>query len=154
TRAKAASADVTLDSPEASPIAFNIDKHYYTAVKIEDIASVQSKHELRSIFRGAHAEAVPRHIDTDVLGLYGSAGNTVSGGSAVDDADILQVVAYFDTNKAPGSQRHGIIGANTKNDLLNVNKYVAYDQTGKTGKAVDGSDGMVTEIYNMSLHMS
>jgi len=72
----------------------------------------------------------------------------------VDDADILQVVAYFDVNKAPGSQRHGIIGANSKNDLLNVNKYVAYDQTGKTGKAVDGSDGMVTEIYNMSLHMS
>lgn len=153
-RAKSASTDVTFDSPEGSPITINIDKHYYSAVKIEDIASVQSSYELRSMFQGAQSEAVARQIDTDVLGLYGSSGNTVSAGTAVDDADILQVVAYFDTNKAPMSQRRGIIGANSKNDLLNVNKYVAYDQTGKTGKAVDGSDGLVSELYNMAIYMS
>jgi hypothetical protein len=153
-RAKAASTDVTFDSPEAAPITIAIDKHYYSAVKIEDIASVQSKYELRSMFQEAQAEAVARQIDTDVLGLYGSSGNTVTGGAAVDDADILQVVAYFDVNKAPMSQRKGIIGANTKNDLLNVNKYVAYDQTGKEGKATDGSDGLVSSLYNMDIYMS
>lgn len=153
-RAKAASTDVTFDSPEAAAITINIDKHYYSAVKIEDIAKVQSSYELKSMFHEAQSEAVARQVDTDVLALYASAGNTVTAGAAVDDADILQVVAYFDTNNAPPSQRRGIIGANTKNDLLNVNKYVAYDQTGKTGKAVDGSDGMVNQIYNMDIYMS
>ena len=51
-------------------------------------------------------------------------------------------------------ERNGIIGAYTKNDLLGVNKYVAYDQTGKTGKAVDGSGGLVGSVYGMNLYMS
>lgn len=153
-RAKAASTDVTYDSPEAAPITINIDKHYYSAVKIEDIAAVQSSYDLKSMFQDAQTEAVARQIDTDVLGLYGSASNTVTGGATVDDADILAVVAYLDAANVPMSERRGIIGPNTKNDLLNVNKYVAYDQTGKTGKAVDGSDGLVSTLYNMDLYMS
>lgn len=153
-RAKSASTDVTYDSPEDAPITINIDKHYYSAVKIEDIAAVQSTPDLKAMFQEAQTEAVARQIDTDVLGLYGSASNTVTGGATIDDADILQVVAYFDGANVPMSMRRGIIGPNTKNDLLNVNKYVAYDQTGKTGKAVDGSDGMVTQLYNMNIYMS
>jgi hypothetical protein len=154
-RAKAASTDVVYDSPEGAPVTIAIDKHYYSAVKIEDIAAVQSSYELKSMFQEAQAEAVARQIDTDVLGLYGSAGNTVAAGAAVDDADILQVVNYFDTNNVPMSGRRGIIGANTKNDLLNVNKYVAYDQTGKTGVAVaDNSDNFFTSLYNMDIYMS
>jgi hypothetical protein len=153
-RAKSASTAVTYDSPEAAAVTVNIDKHYYSAVLIEDIAKVQSSFELRSIFQDAQAEAVARQIDTDVLGLYASAGTTVTGGAAVDDADILAVVAALDTNNVPQSERRGIIGANTKNDLLNVNKYVAYDQTGKTGRAVDGSSGLVASLYGMDIYMS
>lgn len=153
-RAKAASTDVTFDSPEAAPITIAIDKHYYSAVKIEDIAKVQSSYDLKSMFHDAQSEAVARQIDTDVLGLYGSATNSVTAGTSVDDADILQVVAYLDSNNVPMSERRGIIGPNSKNDLLNVNKYVAYDQTGKIGKAVDGSNGLIASLYNMDLYMS
>jgi len=81
-RAKAASTDVTFDSPEAAPITINIDKHYYSAVRIEDIAQVQASTDLKGMFQGAQAEAVARQIDTDVLGLYSGAGNTVTGGAA------------------------------------------------------------------------
>lgn len=153
-RAKAASTDITFDSPEGTPITINIDKHYYSAVKIEDIAAVQSSYDLKNMFHEAQTEAVARQIDTDVLALYASATNTVTGGATIDDADILAVVAYFDANNVPLSGRRGIIGPNSKNDLLNVNKYVAYDQTGKTGKAVDGSDGLVSQLYNMDIYMS
>jgi hypothetical protein len=52
------------------------------------------------------------------------------------------------------SLRRGIIGHNTKADLLAINKYVAYDQTGKTGKAVDGTDGLVGSLYGMDLYHS
>lgn len=153
-RSKTASTDITYDSPEGTPVAIDIDKHYYSGVKIEDIAAVQSSYDLKSLFHEAQSEAVARQIDTDVLATYASAGTTVSGGAAVGDAAVLSVVAAFDVSKTPLSQRRGIIGANTKNDLLNVNKYVAYDQTGKTGKAVDGSDGLVASLYGMDLFMS
>lgn len=153
-RAKAASTDVTFDSPDGTAIAHNIDKHYYVAVKIEDIAKVQSNYDLKTAFQDRMSEGVARQIDTDGMALYASAGSTVSGGAAVDDADILAVVTDFDEANTPQDMRRGIIGHNTKADLLGINKYVAYDQTGKTGKAVDGSSGLVGSVYGMDLHHS
>ena len=153
-RAKSASTDVTYDSPDGTAIALSIDKHYYVAVKIEDIAKVQSKGDLKSAFQERMAEGVARQIDTDLMALYSGAGATVTGGATVDDADILSVVYNFDNANTPQDMRRGVIGHNTKADLLAINKYVAYDQTGKTGKAVDGSDGLVGSVYGMDLYHS
>lgn len=153
-RAKAASTNVTYDSPEGTPIQLNIDKHYYVAVLIEDIAKVQSNYELASVFKERMAEGVARQIDTDLMTLYTGAGTSVTGGAAVDDADILSVVYAFDNANTPQAMRRGILGHNSKADLLAINKYVAYDQTGKTGKAVDGSDGLVGSLYGMDLYHS
>lgn len=153
-RAKAASTAVTYDSPEGTAIAHNIDKHYYVAMLIEDIAKVQSNYDLKSAFQQRLAEGVARQIDTDLMSLYGSVGSTVSGGAVVDDADILSIVTNFDSANTPQNLRRGIIGHNTKADLLGINKYVAYDQTGKTGKAVDGSSGLVGSVYGIDLYHS
>ncbi len=153
-RAKAASTNITYDVPDGSPVSINIDKHYYVGVLIEDIAKVQSSYDLKSVFQERMSEALARQVDTDLMALYASAGTSVSGGAAVDDADILAVVAAFDTANTPATQRYGIIGHNTKTDLLGINKYVAYDQTGKTGKAVDGSVDFTGSIYGMELYHS
>lgn len=153
-RAKAASTAITYDSPEGSPVTLNIDKHYYIGVLIEDIAKVQSSYDLKSAFQTRMAEALARQIDTDLMGLYASAGTTVAGGASVDDADILAVVTAFDVANTPSSGRRGIIGHNTKADLLGVNKYVAYDQTGNTGKAVDGSEDLTGSLYGMDIYHS
>lgn len=153
-RAKSASTAITYDVPNGAPITLNIDKHYYSAVLIEDIAKIQSNFDLKAAFQTRMSEAVARQIDTDMLSLYGSAGTSVSGGAAVDDADILSVVTALDAANTPQSERRGVIGHYTKADLLGINKYVAYDQTGKSGKAVDGSDGLVGSVYGMDLYMS
>lgn len=153
-RAKAASTNVTYDVPNGAPILLNIDKHYYVAVLIEDILKVQSNYELKSVFQQRMAEGLARQLDTDLMGLYVSAGTAVTGGAAVDDADILAVVTAFDSGNTPSSQRRGVIGHNTKADLLGVNKYVAYDQTGKPGKAVDGSTDWTASLYGMDLFHS
>jgi hypothetical protein len=153
-RAKAASTDVTFDSPDGTAVAHAIDKHYYTAAKIEDIAEVLSSYDLKSAFQSRLMEGVARQIDTDLMNLYSGAGATVTGGAVIDDADILSVVYNLDNGNVPQSQRYGIIGHNTKTDLLGINKYTAYDQTGKTGKAVDGTDGLVGSVYGMDLYHS
>lgn len=153
-RAKSASTNITYDSPEGSPIAINIDKHYYVGVLLEDITKVQSNYDLQSAFKTRMAEALARQLDTDLMALYASAGTTVAGGAAVDDADILSVVAAFDAANTPQEMRRGVIGHNTKADLLGINKYNAYDQTGKTGKAVDGTSGLVGSVYGIDLYHS
>lgn len=153
-RAKSASTQVTFDSPDGTAIAHAIDKHYYSAVLIEDIAKIQSNYDLKAAFQQRMAEALARQIDTDLHALYSGVGSTVSAGAAVDDADIISVVATFDAANTPQSERRGVVGNNTKADLLGVNKYVAYDQTGKTGKAVDGSTGLIGSVYGMDLYHS
>lgn len=153
-RAKSASTDITYDSPEGAPVVLNIDKHYYVGVKIEDIAKVQSNYDLKSAFMERMSEALARQIDTDILALYASAGTSVSGGAAIDDADIISVVSALDAANTPMELRRGIVGTYTKGDLLGVNKYVAYDQTGKTGKAVDGTDGLIGSVYGIDLYFS
>ena len=153
-RAKSASTNITYDSPEGAAVAHNIDKHYYVGVLIEDIAKIQSNYDLKSAFQERMAEALARQLDTDLHALYASAGTTVSFGAAADDADVISIVAAFDAANTPQSGRRGVIGHNTKADLLGVNKYTAYDQTGKTGKAVDGSEGLVGSIYGMELYHS
>lgn len=153
-RVKAASTAVTYDSPDGTAIVLNIDKHYYIAVLIEDIAKIQSNYDLRSAFQQRMAEALARQVDTDLHALYASSGTQVSGGAVVDDADILAVVAALDAANTPQAERRGVIGHYTKQDLLGINKYVAYDQTGRTGKAVDGSDGLVGSLYGMDIYHS
>jgi hypothetical protein len=100
------------------------------------------------------AEGLARQIDTDLMALYASAGTTVAGGAAIDDADVLAIVTAFDTANTPMNGRRGIVGANSKADLFGVNKYSAYDQTGKTGKAVDGNGDLFASLYGMDLHYS
>lgn len=153
-RAKTASTAITYDSPEGAPVTLNIDKHYYVGVLIEDIAAVQSNYDLKAAFQVRMAEALARQIDTDLMGLYASAGTTVAGGATVDDADMLAIVTAFDVGNTPSSLRRGIIGHNTKADLLGINKYTAYDQTGKTGKAVDGSEDLTGSVYGIDLYHS
>jgi hypothetical protein len=153
-RAKSASTDITYDSPDGTAIAHSINKHYYSATKVEDIAKVLSQYDLQAAFKERQTEAVARQIDTDLMTLYTGAGTSVSGGANIDDADILSVVYSFDNNNVPQSLRRGVVGHNTKTDLLGINKYVAYDSTGKTGKAVDGSDGLVGSLYGMDIYHS
>jgi hypothetical protein len=156
-RAKSASTAITYDVPNGAPITLNIDKHYYSAVLIEDIAKIQSNYELKSIFQQRMAESLARQVDTDLHALYASTGTDVSAGASVDDADILSVVYTFDVNNVPQSLRRGVLGHNSKTDLLGVNKYVAYDQTGKQGVAVGGDNGsslLLGSIYNMDLYHS
>lgn len=153
-RAKAASTAITYDSPEGAPVTLNIDKHYYVGVLIEDIAKIQASYDLRAAFQERMAEALARQVDTDLMTLYTGAGTTVSGGAAVDDADFLAVVTAFDVANTPASQRYGIIGHNTKADLLGVNKYTTYENTGKTGEAVNGSLDFNGTIYGIGLYHS
>ena len=154
-RAKSASTDITFDSPEGSPIALNIDKHYYVGVKIEDIAKVQSMYDLKAAFMSRMAEGLARQIDTDVLTVaYSNATTVVSGGATIDDADMIAIVNALDLYNTPLDMRRGVIGINTKSDLLGVNKYSAYDQTGKTGLAVDKSGGLIANVYDMDIYFS
>lgn len=152
-RDKAAGTPVTYDANTETEIELTINKHKYLAFTIEDIVKVQSKYNLQEAYRVAQKEAVARAIDTDLASLHASAGTNVSGGATVDDADILAVILALDLANVPQTQRVGIVGSKVMGDLRNVNKYSAYDQTGKTGLAAS-QGALVSHVYGMDIYMS
>jgi len=152
-RDKVAGTPVVYDANVETEIELTINKHKYLAFILEDITKIQANYNLQELYRGAQKEAIARAIDTDIGALHASAGTNVAGGATVDDADILAVVAALDLANVPQTDRAGIVGAKTMGDLRAVNKYAAYDQTGKTGTAVSDNPN-VPMVYGMDLYMS
>lgn len=152
-RDKSAGTAVTYDNNTETEIELTINKHKYLAIIIEDIVKVQSMYAVAEAYREAQKEAVARAMDTDLASLHASAGTNVSGGATVDDADMLSVILALDLANVPQTGRSGVVGAKVMGDFRNINKYVAYDQTGKTGLAVD-KDNIIGNVYNTDLYMS
>jgi hypothetical protein len=152
-RDKVAGTPVVYDANVETEIELTINKHKYLAFILEDITKIQANYNLQEMYRGAQKEAIARAVDTDIGSLHASAGTNVAGGATVDDADILAVVAALDLANVPQTDRAGIVGAKTMGDLRAVNKYAAYDQTGKTGTAVSDNPN-IPKVYGMDLYMS
>lgn len=152
-RDKVGGTAVTYDANTETEIELTINKHKYLAFTIEDIVKVQSNYNLQEAYRGAQKEALARAIDTDIASLHASAGTNVAAGATVDDADVLSVVLALDLANVPPTDRAGIVAAKPMNDLRGVNKYVAYDQTGKTGLAASNG-AQIPSVYGMDLYMT
>lgn len=152
-RDKASGTNVTYDANTETEIELTINKHKYLAFLIEDIVKVQSHYDLAAAYREAQTEAVMRAIDTDLGSVHASAGTNVSGGATADDADILSVVLALDLANVPQTERSGVVHSKVMGDLRNVNKYVAYDQTGNKGLAVSGK-AHIPNVYGIDLYMS
>ena len=152
-RDKVADTAVTYDANTETEIELTINKHKYLAFIIEDIVKVQTHYAIQEAYRGAQKEAVVRAMDTDLADLHASAGTNVSGGATADDADMLAIVLALDLANVPQTGRSGVVGAKVMGDLRAVNKYVAYDQTGKDGVAVR-KDNLIANVYNTDIYMS
>lgn len=152
-RDKTAGTAVTYDANTETEIVLTINKHKYLAFLIEDIVKVQANYNLQEAYRGAQTEAVSRAVDTDLASVHASAGTNVAAGAVCDDADVLAAVLALDLANTPQTERTGIFAAKPMNDLRSVNKYVAYDQTGKTGLAASGQS-LIANVYGIDMFMS
>lgn len=152
-RDKTAGTAVTFDANTETEIVLTINKHKYLAFLIEDIVKVQANYSLQDAYRGAQTEALGRAVDTDLASVHASAGTNVAGGATVDDADMLSAVLALDLANTPQTERSGIFAVKPMNDLRGVNKYVAYDQTGKTGLAVS-NQSLIANVYGIDMFMS
>lgn len=152
-RSKSASSNVTFDANTETEVTMSINKHKYFAFLIEDLTKLQAFPNLQALYRNRGKEAVLRALDSDLAGLHASAGTNVSGGATVDDADFLSAISALDAGNVPQTQRSAIVGYKVMNDLRSVNKYTAYDQTGKTGLAAS-QGALVSSVYGVDIYMS
>lgn len=143
---------VTYDTNTEGEFTLTIATQKYSAFILEDIAKIQSKADLRGVYTKESGRSVAEAIDDDLVGLYSGLSQSVSGGAALDDTDVLFGTATLDGQNVPAGDRHFVVHSEGIEDLRAVNKFVAYDQTGMKGVAV--TDGTIAKIYNTEVVMS
>lgn len=150
--AKSAGTDMTFTANTEGVVDIAIDQHYYAAVKIEDIAKIQAKANLMSEYTDAIGYAVAKKMDATLAALAASLSQTTgAANTAITDAVILSSIVYLDNANSPFTNRHFIMKPAAKKDILSLDKFVLFQNTG----AVNGSSRVMTgnlgEIYGIEV---
>lgn len=150
--AKTAGTDMTFTANTEGVVDIAIDQHYYAAVKIEDIAKIQAQANLMSEYTTAIGYAVAKKMDATLAALAaGFSQTTGTTNTAITDAVILSSIQYLDEANAPFTNRHFIIKPAAKKDILSLDKFVLFQNTG----AVNGSsrvlNGQLGEVYGVEI---
>lgn len=151
---KSAGSDISYESNTENAITINIDQHKYSAFLLEDITRIQSRYDLRSLYTKEASRALAEAVDSALLGLYSGLSQSVSGGSGIDDTNIISAVTTLDGNDVPRDDRAFVIHSEAMADLLAVDKFTLYDNTGEKGVAAGGKRGRVANVYGTDIYMS
>ena len=167
--AKAANTDVNFETITEGKFDLVIDKHYYAAFKLEDIAKIQSRVDLRAKYTEKVGYALAKQVDTDLLGLYSGLSQSVgSAGTAITDEVLLSGILLLDQADVPAGDRSLVIAPSQMKALLLIDKFVRADAVGYlasmspivTGALARGSfdptkvKGYFGQIYGISIYVS
>lgn len=150
--AKSAGSDVSSTANTETEVQIAIDQHWYTSVKIEDIAKIQAKADLMAEYTNAIGYGVSKKMDGTLAALAASLSQTTgAANTAITDAVILRSIQYLDDANAPLTNRHFVIKPSAKKDILSLDKFVLFQNTG----AVNGSsrvlNGNIGEVYGVEV---
>ena len=129
--------DVVPTAVTETSVTINIDKWYYAAVKVEDMASVQANYDLRSLYSEKIGYGVAKQVDTDVLALYTGLTNTDVGayGTDIDDATIVAALLALNLNDVPMEDRAFIVSPYQIASIMKIDKFVRADILGQVQSA-------------------
>lgn len=135
--AKAIDTDVVPSAVTETAITININKWYYAAVKVEDMASVQANYDLRSLYSEKIGYGVAKQVDSDVLGLYTGLTTTDVGsyGNDIDDATIVQALLTLNLGDVPMEDRAFIVSPYQIASIMKIDKFVRADVLGQVQSA-------------------
>lgn len=149
---KSASQDVTYTANTESTLPINIDQHWYTAVKVEDITALQSKTDLMAKYTGKCGYGLGLKMDGTLTALYANLSHNVGDGNTnITDANLISAIAYLDLAEAPGYDRAFVIDGYGIADLRGIDKFTRYDALG-TGKAI--TDAKLGSFYGIPYYVS
>lgn len=137
-----------------SEATITVDKEYAVPFRITDKLSDQEKYDAAAEYAKKAGYALAEQMDSDILAKYSDASNYVGDGStAISKANILLGQRYLDSGNVPKGDRHFIVDAYGRQDLLNIDDFVKYDSTGKVAPAVNGTNG-IGSLYDFTVHFS
>lgn len=149
--AKSRGVDVVPSAATEAEFTLTVDKHFYAAKDIEDLAKVQSAYDLRGTYTEALGYGISKKIDTDILELATGFSQTVGTGAvALTDANLLTGIQYLDDADAPESDRSFIVKPSVKKDILGLDKFVLYQNSNRERV----NTGQIGEVYGVEVAIS
>lgn len=167
--AKAEDTDVVFETITEGKFDLVINKHYYSAFKVEDIVKIQSIVDLRAKYAEKVGYALAKQVDSDLLGLYSGLSQEVgSAGVDITDANLRTAIQYLDDADAPAGERSLVIKPSQMNAMLALDRFTRADAVGYlaamspivTGKLQGGSfdptkvKGYFGQAYGVSIYVS
>ena len=168
---KAASTDVTFEAPTEGEFTMSINKHKYSAFKLEDIVATQAAYDLRSEYTKSAGYAIAKRIDTDILSKATSfsrrrvphatddlaawdptASTNTGNGDNLDDAAILGAIELLDVQDVPDDDRAFVIHPAQKRILLGISRFTEYQMIGPGGMPI--RSGVFGEVYGIPVYVS
>jgi N4-gp56 family major capsid protein len=156
---------VTIQAIAEGKIDILLDQHKEVSFLLEDFVKLQSRYDLRKPYVQKAGYALAKTLDTALLALLdsavgsnykviGSDGNTAyAAGNEADltDAGIRRIIRKLDDNNVPEEGRFAILPPSQKQALLGIDKFVLYQNVGRTTEIQKGLFG---EIYGIKFHIS
>ena len=150
---KTANTEVTLQDPGDTDDSLTINKHKETSYMIED--------RLRKVALGTYLDfyskkagyAIAKAIDTDILAEYANAATIVGDAStAITRENIVRAIFNLNDADVPMEDRAFVIAADGFSDILNIDEFTLYTNTGETpAPIVTGARG---EVLGLPIFMS
>lgn len=156
--AKAASTQVTLNSPANSEVIVTIDKHYEYSTMIEDIVEKQALSSLRRFYTDDAGYALAAQVDADLFALVSALNGGVQlggdGGATtadITDAGIRKFMLELDNADVPMTGRSLVLPPVAKSDMLGIARFTEQAYVG-SGDAI--KTGMMGNVYGVEVFVS
>jgi len=163
-RSKTASNNVTYETFTEGEFTLTIDRHRYAAFKIEDLAAIQSKYDLRSLYTKGAGYTIAKDIDSYILSLGSGLGSRMIGstgatawdpnassntgnGTDLAEAGIRRAIERLDTADVPDDSRYLVVHPVQKNVLLAIARFTEYQMLGPGGIPI--KSGQFGEIFGV-----
>lgn len=149
---KNADTAVTKQFPQSDEVEVVLDDHYEVTFLLEDVAKAQANQDVMGGYVEDGIMVLAEKVETEIAKNYSGAGNTVSAGAALEDAEMLEARKYLVQGKIPKlSPRYGYFNAETINDLLKLDKFTSVEKYGPNTAIMDGELG---KIYGIKIFES
>jgi hypothetical protein len=151
---KSAGTALTPEAITETEQTFQVTTQKATAQRIEDIAEIQSRYDLRAESTMAGSYALSRAIDSDAGALFANNTTQTVGtlGAELSDDNLIRAWQYLKDSAAPSPQ-HIVVAPATYGGFLKTEKFVNQLYTGDQGGSAV-AQAKVGNLYGADVYVS
>lgn len=141
---KAEGGQYNVQNPTATTVDLTLNKHKEVTFMVESRAISTSNQNIIGGYTEDAAMVLAEQIDKDLFSLQASvaAGQTITGGASITEANILSARKILVDNKVPaGQKKFGVIATGQTNALLQIDRFTRFDAVGVGNNVAEGTVG-------------